>query len=423
MNKHTAIINERTGEKVVRIDHASGLTVYVAPKEGYQTHYAVFGTRYGSIDTVFDISGRRTEVPAGIAHYLEHKLFENEDCDAFVRYAKTGASANAYTSFDRTAYLFSGSGDIVPSLEILLDFVQKPYFTEATVEKERGIIGQEIRMYDDSPGWRVFFNLLQAMYTVHPVRTDIAGTVESIAQITPELLYGCYNAFYNLHNMVLAVTGNVTVEQVEQVADRLLIPAPEWQLSPAAIDEPDTVAQSRVEQTMAVAQPLFYFGYKWPQAGGNLTPTETVAANVLLELLAGHSSPLYTRLMEQGLINTGFGMELFNGPGYAGLMFAGESRDPDAVAAAIRDEAARLCREGVDEAAFTAVRNAIYGAYVMDLNDVEELGGLLMNSHFRGCDPFADMEAAAALTPADVMAVATAVLDPQKTVLSVIRPQ
>ncbi|MBO5797439.1 MAG: insulinase family protein, partial [Clostridia bacterium] len=211
MNNHTLFHNPRTGEEVTRIDHASGLTIYVWPKPGYQSHYAVFGTHYGSIDTVFDIGGRRTEVPAGIAHYLEHKLFENEDCDAFARYAKTGANANAFTTFDRTAYLFSGSGDITPSLEILLDFVQKPYFTEETVEKERGIIGQEIRMYDDTPGWQVFFNLLRTMYQVHPVRTDIAGTVESIAKITPELLYGCYNSFYNLHNMVLSVAGNVTV--------------------------------------------------------------------------------------------------------------------------------------------------------------------------------------------------------------------
>ncbi|MBR5134617.1 MAG: insulinase family protein, partial [Clostridia bacterium] len=186
-----------TGEAVDRIEHPSGLTIFVYPKRGFRSTYAMFATRYGSIDTSFVKDGERIDVPAGIAHYLEHKLFENEDCDAFERYAETGASANAYTSFDQTAYLFSCTQQVTESLEILLDFVQKPYFTEQTVEKERGIIGQEIRMGEDSPFRRVFCNLLKGLYSEHPVQTDIAGTVESIAQITPELLYDCYDTFYN----------------------------------------------------------------------------------------------------------------------------------------------------------------------------------------------------------------------------------
>ena len=423
MNKHTTFSSPRTGEQITRIDHASGLSIYVWPKAGYQSHYAVFGTYYGSIDTVFDINGRRTEVPAGIAHYLEHKLFENEDCDAFARYAKTGANANAFTTFDRTAYLFSGSGDITPSLEILLDFVQAPYFTEATVEKERGIIGQEIRMYDDSPGWRVFFNLLRSMYQKHPVRTDIAGTVESIAQITPELLYGCYNAFYNLHNMVLAVAGNVTVEQVEAVADRLLKPAPAWDLSRADVGEPAAVGTRRIEQSMPVAAPLFYYGFKLPVRGvATMSPKESLAADALLELLAGHASPLYTRLMQEGLINQNFGMERFDGPGYAALLFAGESRDPDAVAAAINDEVDKMRRDGVDAEAFLAVRNALYGATVMGQSGVEDCGDLLMNGHFQKIAPFAVVEAAAALTPEDVHHLLHGALNSEHTVLSVINP-
>lgn len=423
MSNRTEFLDPRTGERVVRIDHASGLPIYVWPKAGYQSCYAVFGTSYGSIDTVFDIDGQRTEVPAGIAHYLEHKLFENEDCDAFARYAKTGASANAFTSFDRTAYLFSCTGDITPSLEILLDFVQKPYFTEATVEKERGIIGQEIRMYIDTPGWRVFFNALRAMYQTHPVRVDIAGTEESIAEITPELLYGCYNAFYNLHNMVLAVAGNVTVEQIEQVADRLLAPAPAWKLSRADVHEPETVGTPRVEERMAVAAPLFYYGYKLPIHGtGTMDARRLAAADALLELLAGSASPLYARLMREGLINQSFGMELFDGPGYAAFFFAGESRDPDAVAAAIQAEAERLRREGIDAAAFEAVRNALYGSAVMALNDVEDCGDALMNGHFRGQAPFEAIEAAASLTIADVMALLD-VFQPERTVLSIVRPQ
>ena len=424
MNKRTVFESPRTGDRVTRIDHASGLTIYVWPKEGYASGYAVFGTRYGSIDTVFDIDGKRTEVPAGIAHYLEHKLFENEDCDAFQRYAKTGASGNAFTTFDRTAYLFSCTGDIAPSLEILLDFVQSPYFTEATVEKERGIIGQEIRMYDDSPGWQVFFNLLCAMYQKHPVRTDIAGTVESISHITADLLYGCYHAFYNLHNMVLAVAGHVTPDQVEAVADRMLKPAAPFTLAPADPEEPPEVGSPRVETRMAVAAPLFYYGYKLPVRGTEpLSVKEGLIAEAALEMLVGEASPLYNRLMREGLINGSFGSEVFDGPGYAALLFGGESRDPEAVAAAIREEAARIRAEGLDPEAFQAVKNAQYGSLIMNLNDVETCGDRLMNGHFLGVDPFAEIEAAAEITAAEVAAFFNTAFDPARTVLSVVRPK
>ncbi len=198
------IKSQLTGDKYYKVKHKSGLNIYVYEKEGYNSTYAVFGTRYGSINTTFSSNGgEKMTVPDGIAHYLEHKLFECEDGDAFAKYAKTGANANAFTSFDKTCYLFSTTDNFKESLEILLDFVQRPYFTEETVAKEQGIIGQEIKMYDDSPEWRVMFNLLEIMYHNHPVKIDIAGTVESIAKITPELLYKCYNTFYNLTNMAL----------------------------------------------------------------------------------------------------------------------------------------------------------------------------------------------------------------------------
>ena len=214
------IKSERVAEKYYKINHPSGLTIYVYPKEGYNSAYAIFGTRYGSINTKFSVDdGETITVPDGIAHYLEHKLFECEDGDAFVRYAQTGANANAYTSFEKTCYLFSCTEKFDESLEILLDFVQSPYFTAQTVAKEQGIIGQEIKMYDDAPDWRVMFNMLENMYHNHPVKIDIAGTVESIAEITAEKLYEVYNVFYNLNNMVLCVSGNVTVDKVLKTAD------------------------------------------------------------------------------------------------------------------------------------------------------------------------------------------------------------
>lgn len=392
-----------TGETCYCLLHSSGLPIYVWPKTGYASSYAVFATNYGAIDTAYiDPKSKKTvELPAGIAHYLEHKLFENEECDAFERYAKTGANANAYTSFDHTAYLFSCTQNVTESLEILLDFVQDPYFTEQTVEKERGIIGQEIRMCEDSPSRTVFCNLLTALYHKHPVRIDIAGTVESIAEITPELLYGCYRSFYDLHNMVLAVSGNVTCEQVEEVANRLLKPAAGNVPARVPVEEPLAAAQSRIEVHMPVAEPLFYLGYKVPRHAENgvrrESAVELAAAEVLGELLGGRANPLYAKLMREGLINASFGLEYFNGPDYGVWILGGESQNPQAVCEAFRAEIARLKREGITQDDFTAARNAVYGRAVSQLDNVEACGDMLTEAHFAGRLPFAVLDAVATL--------------------------
>ena len=404
MAEWKAICSERSGECCYYLKHRSGLPIYVWPKKDYTTAYAVFATNYGAIDTAClkDGTGEPLTLPAGTAHYLEHKLFENEDCDAFERYARTGASANAYTSFDQTAYLFTCTQNLTESLEILLDFVQKPYFTEKTVEKERGIIGQEIRMGEDSPFRRVFCNMLTGLYKEHPVHTDIAGTVDSIAEITPELLYSCYDTFYNLHNMVLAVSGNVTCEQVEDVADRLLKPCEPQIPRRAPVDEPRQAVTPRTEVAMPVAVPLFYVGYKAPldTSVGLLaeTPEAIAAAEVLEELLGGRSSALYASLMKQELINASFDVEYFNGPGYGVWIIGGESRDPDAVAAAFRDEVARLRREGVSAADFAAARNAVYGQMIGGLDNPESCGDLLIAAHMDGFGVFDLLDAVASLS-------------------------
>ena len=201
----TEITNERFGEKYYKLNHKSGLDIIICPKKDFNSSYALIGTHFGSINSKFIHNGKKVTVPDGTAHYLEHKLFESEEGDAFTLYAKTGASANAYTSFDVTCYLFSCTDKFDESLEILFDLIQSPYFTPETVAKEQGIIGQEIKMYQDSPEWKVTMNLLQALYHNHPINIDIAGTVETIAEITPEILYECYNSYYNLNNMVLCI--------------------------------------------------------------------------------------------------------------------------------------------------------------------------------------------------------------------------
>ena len=220
--KETLIKNHLLKEEYYEIDHESGLKIFVMEKPDYNGAYALFGTKYGSVDTCFKLENEDsfTSVPEGIAHFLEHKLFESEELDAFERFAETGANANAYTSFDRTCYLFQCSGEFEKNLEILLDFVKAPYFTEETVKKEQGIIGQEIKMYDDSASWRVLFGILEGLYHNHTVKDDIAGTVESIAQITPEMLYKCAEAFYSPSEMVLSVAGNITEQQLIDAVER-----------------------------------------------------------------------------------------------------------------------------------------------------------------------------------------------------------
>lgn len=417
------IHSELLRDSYYEIEHPSGLTILVMPKEGYSSAYALFGTKYGSIDTRFKRSDEAgfTEVPEGIAHFLEHKLFESEDLDAFARYAKTGASANAYTSFERTCYLFSCAGNFKASLEILLDFVQSPYFTEQTVQKEQGIIGQEIRMYQDEPNWQVMFNCLRALYQVHPVRIDIAGTIDSISQITADLLYRCYHTFYNLNNMVLAVAGNVTVDEVLEVADRVLKKAPELAIERNFPDEPAEVVQPYIEEKLDVAAPLFMLGFKETYDTPERPLREQLQTNILLEMLAGNTSPLYRRLFDEGLINTQFGAEYFQGYGFASALFSGESKDPQKVADAIQAEIERVRREGLDPAAFECARRKLYGRFVMAFNDIEELANEMIAAEFRGGGLFDEAQLLREIALDEITQRLQTTLQKQYSALSVVK--
>ena len=403
--------------------HPSGLRVFLYPKEKSSTTYAIFSTKYGSIDSCFQRSDEPAPetVPEGIAHYLEHKLFESEDGDAFQRYAETGASANAYTSFENTSYLFSCSDRLYDSLEILLDFVQSPYFTEETVRKEQGIIGQEIKMYDDDPQWRVMFNYLRAMYHAHPIRQDIAGTVESIAQITPDHLYRCYRTFYNLHNMAFVLAGSFDVDRVCQLLDRMLKPCDPVTVRRVFPAEPASVAQPRVEEALSVALPLFQFGYKLPGTAPR-GEKDLAAAEVLLEVLASEASPLFRRLLDSGLVNeSSFASEFFEGEGYATLMFGGESNDPEAVAAAITEELLRLRKEGIDPAAFERSRRSLYGQNLAALNSTASIANAILSLTFKGRELFSYIHALAGITVADVEQF-LAGLPLEQQVLSIVKP-
>lgn len=417
------IKNERLGERYYEIDHKSGLKILVYPKENYASAYAMFGTRYGSIDTDFRLQGEKsfTSVPEGIAHFLEHKLFESEELDAFERYAKTGASANAYTSFDRTCYLFSCTDNFKESLEILLDFVTHPYFTEATVQKEQGIIGQEIQMCRDEAGWESLFALLRAMYHMHPVRIDIAGTVESIADITADLLYTCYNTFYNLSNMVLCVAGNVNPDEVLEVADRVLQKAQPVEIERKFHEEPREVKEAYVEERLAVAAPIFSLGFKEAVETPERTLKELILSNVILEAVCGKTTPFYTELLESGLCNTSFDCEYFAGYGYAAWIFTGETPDARAVEEKLVGRIRELQKTGIAEKDFLRIRKKLYGRTVMQFNDIDAIANGMVAAHFRGESIFDDAEILENLTVDEVNARLCSAIDTDCRSLAVIR--
>lgn len=421
MNKQV-ILNARTNEKYYKIKHSSGLDILVWPMENFSTTEALFGTKYGSINTRFKTNKDKdfVDVPEGIAHFLEHKLFENEDCDVFELYAKTGANANAYTSFDKTCYLFSCSENYEESLEILLSFVQKPYFTDATVQKEQGIIGQEIKMCDDNPDWRVFFNLLDGLYVNHPVKIDIAGTVQSIAKIDADLLYRCYHTFYNLNNMVLSISGNVDVDKVLEIADKYLKPCEDICLETEFSDEPNGIHIPEVVQKLPVGTPLFNVGFKANPVAGSKAIKSEMEASILLSLIAGSTSSLYKQLFDEGLINSSFSSEVFSGEGYFANIVGGESRNPREVLARLIAEIERVKTEGLDREQFEIIKKSKYGQMIRSFNNVEACSSLMLNSHFMGVDAFETVESLASISFEDVQKSLYDLFDTEKVSISIV---
>ncbi|HBL41058.1 MAG TPA: insulinase family protein [Ruminococcaceae bacterium] len=419
----TEIYNELLDEKYYHIAHPTGLNIYVMPKVGYSGAYAVFGTNYGSIDTkIRNENGESVDIPEGTAHFLEHKLFESEDLDAFERYAKTGASANAFTSFDSTCYLFSCTGDFNASLRILLDFVQSPYFTEQTVSKEQGIIGQEITMYKDVADWEVLFNLLRALYHKHPVRIDIAGTVQSISEITAQTLYDCYRNFYNLNNMALAISGNVDIDEIEKICDELLKPSEPFLFERKPADEPDEICCDYIEEKLSVAAPIFSLGFKESYGLPKQNLKQKVATDILMEVLAGTTSPLYNELLEKGLTNTSFGFESFFGFGYGASIFSGESKDPKAAAELIQARIAQAKETGISEEEFETVRRKLYGRLIMSYNDVDDIANTFVGAHFDGEDIFDPLEVFRTIRLADINKALQHMMRDGYAALSVINP-
>ena len=414
---------ERIGESVYRETLPNGLQICVVPKTGYAKKYAFFATRYGGMDTRFCLDGKWLDTPAGIAHYLEHKMFDTKEGNALQELAKNGAEPNAFTSNAMTGYYFDSTDHFEENLKILLSFVSVPYFTEESVAKEQGIIGQEIRMIEDNPDWQIYTRMLKALYVNSPARTSIAGTVESISHITAETLYDCHKAFYTPSNMILTVVGDVDPIHVVDLAKRILPREGGPEILRDYGEEPETVAEKETSLSMEVSCPQFLVGFKCRPAENGMDYMRTaLIGDMACDILLGDSSPLYQRLYEQELINSSFGGSFEMMPGIAYLYAGGDSRDARTVAAEIKKEAARLAREGIDEDFYQRIRRASFGANIQGLNSFENIAVSLTEGYFHGYDPFRFVQAFDTITKADIAAFLRDNITEERSVLSEIVP-
>ncbi len=420
--------NTKLGEEMQFVRHKSGLDVYVFPKKGFSKYYAIYGTRYGSINRSFTVPGEDSmlTVPDGIAHYLEHKMFEEQDgSNAFDRFAQTGASSNAFTSFNLTAYLFSCTDRFYENLDILLDFVNHPYFTQENVAKEQGIIGQEIKMYDDEPEWRVFFNTLTAMFHENPVKIDIAGTVESIAEITPEILYKCYNTFYNPSNMVLVLVGDIDINEAIKYVDKHI--SPErclGEIKRFKPSEPKERVQEYIEQRLAVSHPMFRIGFKdnCPDMTGDALLKKEIATDIILEALFSKSSDLYLELYEAGLIDATFSCETELEPEYGFTLLGGESESPEKVYEIVKEKLDEYIKDGIDDALINRAKKVLISYDIRTFNSVERMGNAFIRQIICKQNPLDYSSVAESITPEEVNNRLREHFDTSNCVLSVVKP-
>ncbi len=413
------------GEEYEKMIHSSGLTVYFMKKRGKAQKAAMISAKFGSINYTFTApDGRQVTVPNGTAHFLEHKLFEGEKGNAFDFYAKTGAKANAYTSNDKTAYYFVCSDHFEENLDVLLSFVTHPYLTNENVEKEKGIIAQEIRMYEDEPGWQGYFTMVQGLYQQHPIRRDIAGTVEDIYSLTPEILMDCYNTFYHPGNLVMSVVGDVEKETVLKALDRYFPEASDLKTVPTPIDEPDAAGERYVEKEMLVSRPIFHLGFKDndTDVGGLELSKKEMEVEILLEYLFGKSSPFYKEMYETGMINNEFDCWYDLSDYFSFCAINGESDDPKAVERCAFEHIARLKEHGIDEERFRAIRNGLYGSLVMETDRSYSMANRLVGNYLNGAETFDSIEALQEISPKDLVLRAEKMFAEERSCLSVIYP-
>lgn len=373
-----------------------GLRVLLNPRPESVASFGAFGTNFGSVDRVGNARGE--PVPEGLAHFLEHKLFEDQAGDVSDRFSALGASTNAMTGFSGTTYIFSATDEVEACLELLLSFVQDPWFTDELVQKEQGIIAQEIRMYDDDPDWRIFFGLLRCLYAEHPVRDNIAGSVESIADIDAATLRRCYDLFYHPRNMCLAVSGAVDPDLLAAVVERDQAARPEDPLGAhvrvPASSEPLLPVSGRHEEELPVSRPRLLLGVKETVLGG--APLEVsrrqLSTRIVLDALFGRASSAYESMYAEGLVDESFSASYSGEPGFGFSTLGGDTDQPDKLEERIRTTLESARRNGLGKAVLERVRRKIHGLLLRSLDSTENIAFGMLSEHFHGLQPFSALD-------------------------------
>lgn len=429
MHEMELVRSELLREEAARTRLDCGLELAAMRKRGYARRYAVLATRYGSVDTRFRIrrTGDIVSTPEGIAHFLEHKLFEEENGSVDDVFADLGAYSNAFTSHTMTCYLFACVDNFWPALDTLLDFVMRPHFTDESVEKEKGIIEQEIRMNQDSPDWQVVKGLLQAMYRRHPVREDIAGSIDSVRSITRETLYECHRMFYHPSNMTLFVVGDVAPAEVGDRASACLSgrdfgAAPD--LERIRPKEPKEIGVRRVEKVMAVAEPIVCFGYKDAHVGYDGPPLmrKMIGMEILMHMLAGRSSALYNSLYADGLIDPSFGWDVECQRDYGFAMFTGRSVQPDQLIERVVEGIDAFAAQGIDADQFERSRRRVVGSMLRSFDSLESIAYDFLTYHFRNMRLIECVEVAKSITAEEMEGMARELFDPDLLAASLVLP-
>lgn len=420
------IENSYVKEKLYIDKLENGLTVMIIPKKGIRKKYVMWATHYGSIDNKFIVPGKQeqVEVPDGVAHFLEHKMFEQENgTNSLDVLTALGVNANAYTTNNHTAYLFEATDNFYPALDELMNYVQNPYFTDENVEKEKGIIAQEIKMYDDYPDWVVYMNAIRNMYKNNPIRIDIAGSVESIYKIDKDVLYKCYNTFYNPSNMVMCFCGDFEPEELMKEIKKRLIEKPnQGEIKRIYEEEPEEIVEKRIEQNMEVSMPLFVIGIKdkLPDKNQDIVKKH-IAIEVLLNMIIGKSSKLYKELYESELLISEPFLEYEFTDNYAHIAITGASKNPDKVLEKIEEEIDRLKQEGIDEEDFDRIKNMLYGNAVKEFNNVSDIARMFISDYFKGINSFDYLESYKQTTVGYAYEILKEVFLKDNTVISIVK--
>ena len=420
------IENIKLKEKLYVEKLENGLTVMILPRKTTQKKYAMWGVNFGSIDNHFinPDNNKEIKIPDGVAHFLEHKMFEQENgINSLDALSSLGVDANAYTTNDYTTYLFECTDNFYEALDELMDYVQHPYYTDENVEKEKGIIGQEINMYDDYPTWKVYMNAMECLYHNNPVKLDIAGTIESITPITKETLYDCYNTFYTPSNMLMVITGDFEPEKlIQEIKNRIVKKENKGEIKRIYPEEPEEINKEKIEAVMDVNNPLFVIAIKDKTLENETEQVKKhIAIEILLNIIVGKSSKLYKELYETGIVMAPLDLDYEFSKQYAHIAISGQSNEPERVMKELKKEIEKLKKEGLEKQQFERIKKKIYGDYVTEYNDISVVARMLMADYFKGINSFEYIENHKQVTKEYAEKILREIFDENKMVISIVK--